>query len=232
MAYVRSGNKRRRVTTTRRRARTTARPSRMRMTRGVPQATQFRTKLKHYMETWSYTSASTAGFWKYYTFTPSMLGSQFSDFSAVFDEYKINGVTLELRPNYDSVDVSDPAINLGNITLGSLHYAIDPSSQVVPAGVLTTTTMNLFLEQSQNVKTRSLAAVTKMYYKPKVGSQVQGGGVTGKATYCPWLKCAYSDSTVFNGVHLFIQPNNFDLSKCFVKYDIFVTAYMQFRGNA
>lgn len=226
MAYRKRSYKKKRPATRKRYGR------KMKMTRGVPRVTQFRTKLKHYMETWSYTAASVAGFWKYYTFSPSMLGSQFSDFSAVFDEYRIAGVALELRPNFDSVDISDPSINLGNITLGSLHYAIDPSSQVVPAGVLSSTTMNLFLEQSQNVKTRSLAAVTKLYYKPKVASQVQGGGLTGKATFCPWLKCAYSDSTNFTGVHLFIQPNNFDTTKCFVKYDIFVTCYMQFRGNA
>jgi len=227
MSYVRAGNKRRRVTTTRRRPRTTARPARMRMTRGVPQVTHFRTKLKHYMETWTYSSASTAGFWKYYTFTPSMLGSQFSDFSSVFDEYKISGVSLELRPNFDSIDYTSAAV----VSLGSLHYSVDPSSAVVPAGTMSTTTLNLFFEQSQNVKSRKTDQVTKIYYKPKISSQVYGGGISGRTQFCPWLKCAYSPSEVFSGVHLFIQPNSIT-SIPGVKYDIYVTCYMQFRGNA
>jgi len=131
--------------------------------------------------------------------------------------------------NFDGVDIVNNASSIG---LGSLHYAIDPSSAVVPAGVLTSTTLNLFLEQSQNVRTKRTDQVAKIYYKPKVGSQVQGGGITGKSTFCPWLKCAFSDATVFNGVHLFIQPGaGFSLNP-YVKYDIFVTCYMQFRGNA
>jgi len=223
MAYRKRSYKRKRPATRKRYGR------KMKMTRGVPQTTMFRTKLKHYMESWTYNAASTAGFWKYYTFTPTNLGSQFSDYSAIFDEYKISGVSLELRPNYDGVDIVNNASSIG---LGSLHYAIDPSSAVVPAGVLTSTTLNLFLEQSQNVRTKRTDQVAKIYYKPKVGSQVQGGGITGKSTFCPWLKCAFSDATVFNGVHLFIQPGaGFSLNP-YVKYDIFVTCYMQFRGNA
>lgn len=201
----------------------------MRPSRGIPHASMFHTKLKHYMETWTFSAASTAGFWRYYTFTPTNLGTQYDEYRLIFDEYKITGVTLELRPNYD--DVGNWATNAG--ALGTFHYCIDTASQTTPSGVLGPTTLNYFLEQSQNVRSSKVDTVKRIYYKPKVASQVQGGGFQGKSQFAPWLKCGFADGTIYNGVHLFIQPpNTLSPTDFMVRYDIFVTATMSFRGNA
>jgi len=222
--------KRRRPRRARRSTITRRRP--MRMVRGVPQKSLFTTKLKHYMETWTFSSASTAGFWRYYTFTPTNLGTQYDDFRFIFDEYKISGVLLELRPNYDDVIVDNVNASFRG-GLGTFHYAIDTASQTTPVGVLSPTTVNYFLEQSQNIKSSKTDTVKRIYYKPQVSSQVQGGGLQGRAEFAPWLKCGTADSTVYNGVHLFIQPpDTLNPLGFLVKYDIFVTAYLQFRGNA
>jgi len=213
-----------------RRTRRAARP--MRMVRGIPNRSLFTTKLKHYMETWTFSNASTAGFWRYYTFTPTQLGTQYDDHRYIFDEYRINGVVLELRPNYDQVIV-DNVNNSGRAGLGTFHYCIDTASQTTPSGVLGSTTLNYFMEQSQNIKSSKTDTVKRIYYKPQVSSQVQGGGASGRAEFSPWLKCGTSDATQYNGVHLFIQPPNaLDSTNFYLKYDIFVTAYIQFRGNA
>lgn len=203
-----------------------------RLTRGVPNKTMFHTKLKHYMETWTFSGTSTPGFWRYYTFTPTNLGTQFDDFRFIFDEYKISAVTLELRPNYDGVLVDNINASFRG-GLGTFHYAIDTASQTTPSGVLGPTTLNYFFEQSQNVRSSKTDTVKRIYYKPQVSSQVQGGGLQGRAEFAPWLKCGTADSTVYNGVHLFIQPpDSLNLTGFLVKYDIFLTCTMHFRGNA
>ena len=55
-----------------------------------------------FSSTWSFGTAVTNDFWRYYTFTAGDIGG-FTDFSGIFDEYRIAAVKVTFRPAYDSV---------------------------------------------------------------------------------------------------------------------------------
>lgn len=199
---------------------------------GIPPASQFNTRLKGFLGQWVFGQVTTNDFWRYFQFQPGALGSAWNEHATVFDEYKIWGVTLELRPNYDNVNQSGTSGVLAAYE-GSIHHSVDPSSSVtLPTGTYTSATLNNFFQQSQNVVSRRSAQGFKTFYKPKVASQIAGVGLTGKTNYCPWIKCTSNNVEVFNGVHIFIQAPGMDATKMIISYDIYVTAHVSFRGNA
>lgn len=197
-----------------------------RVPRGVPRGVSvFAMKMKTFYSNWTYDTLTTNGFWRYLTFVPN--GASFVEHATVFDEYKINGIMIEMRPNYDNLNATDQVTVR---PLGTLHYLIDPESNTVPSGTQTSANLNKFFENGNNLKSRKFDQVVKMYYKPKIAEQVFGGGVAGKLVRSPWLRT--NDSAVeHRGVHVYLQPFNFSTTANPVSYDIFVTYYMQFRGN-
>lgn len=220
--------KRKRSTTaTRRRVRRrTALRRKSTITRN-PRVSHFSLKVKSYLYNWTRDTLSTAGFWRYLSMNPTLLTS-FNEHAVIFDEYKLNGVMFELRPSYDAIDVS--GVNSATpIRQGHCHVAVDPCSIVNPTGAYSTAVTNVFFEQSQSVKTYKADQVVKFFYKPKVGSQVSGGGTTGRLINSPWLKC--TDTAVdHRGAHVFLQSFS-QGTDSYMSYDVFATLYLQFRGN-
>lgn len=210
------------TTTTRRRVRRRTATSKSRISRGVPNTSMFRLKCKAYLYNWTFSSATTTGFWKYFSLNPTILAS-FNEHAQIFDEYKLTGYQYEFRPNYDSFDFSTSG------SLGTFHTAVDPSSTTSPNGVYGSPTLNNFFEQAQNVKSHNANKVVKVYIKPKIASQVYGGGQSGRLTASPWLKT--SDNLVdHRGFHAYMQQYNFSGTTA-ISYDVYVTFYVLFRGN-
>lgn len=206
------------ATTGRRVRRRTARP--MRNLRMVGSPTFF-VKQKTFIETWAFSSASTSGFWRYLTVLPSNM-TNFAQHAVVFDEFKIVGVTFELRPQFDNFSPDNSLWSSGVI-----HTINDPSSSTNPTGVFGAATLNTFLEQG-GVKSQRFGTNVIRYVKPKVASQVSGGGLSGKLTAAPWLK---TDDTAVShrGMHVYLQQNDSTLLPA--KFDLFVTHHIMFRGH-
>jgi len=205
------------------RRRTSYRPRVSRGIRGsaVPRMSHFQYKAKRYQFNWAYSPASTAGFWRYLQFTAATLIPDYGERAVVFDEYKISAIVIELRPQFDGMDLLSGA-------LGSYHIEADPSSTLSPSGIVGPPSLNTFFEQSQTCKTYKADQVSKTYFRPKVQSQILGGGLAGRSTYCPWLKTDSAD-VEFRGVHVYLQPHNFGPNV--VSFDVYTTVYAQFRGN-
>lgn len=218
MAY-----KRKRTTaTTRRRVRRRTTMRVPRVPSGVPSTSMFKLKCKSFLYNWTFSSASTTGFWKYLSLNPTLLNS-FNEHAQIFDEYKITGFQYEFRPNYDSFDVASTG------SLGTFHTALDPCSTTAPNGVYGALTLNNFFEQSQNVRSHPADKVVRIYVKPKIASQVYGGGTNGRLINAPWLKT--SDNFVdHRGFHAYMQQFNF-AGSTLISYDVYVTIYCMFRGN-
>ena len=190
-----------------------------------PKTSIFRMTQKSYQSTWTFDTVSVNGYWRYLTATPAGMFN-FANHATVFDEFKITGITMELRPNYDGNDIPAAPTSL---VLGTVHYIVDPASNVSPSGLMNATTVNSFLENG-HVKSRKMGSVIKFYFKPVVGVGVAGGGASGRSIPCPWMKTA--DTAVpLKGAHVFLQPNNLDVATLAVKFDIFYTYYIQFRGQ-
>ena len=190
------------------------------MTRSVGSSI-FSVKQKTFYETWTFSSAATVGFWRYYLITPGVM-TNYAQHAAVFDEYKITGITLEFRPSYDSHDASSTLAMFGQI-----HTIVDPSSSTLPTGVYSNATLNSFLEQG-GVKTSKFGSVVTKYFKPKVPTFVQGAGIAGRLINAPWLRTDDVD-VEHRGVHVYLQSTNTALTP--IKYDVFVTHHIKFRGH-
>jgi len=198
-----------------------------RVTRGVSRMSHFALVQKRFDANWAYASGATSGFWRYQTFTAAGI-SDWSEFRNVFDEYKINGIKVEFRPRYDGVDI---AAVTGSNLLGTTHVIVDPASAVTPTGVPGPGSLNYFLQQAQTVKSYASDKVFSYYVKPKIETQVFGGGLAGQLKYAGWLKCDGAENVVHRGAHVYIQPYNNNILLGNIGYDMFVTYYMQFRGN-
>ena len=194
--------------------------------RGIPTLSTFRLKQKAFLYNWTRDTSSTNGFWRYLSLNTTFLPG-LAEHQNVFDEYKITGIQFELRPNYDAYDYTNVVVNpLQN--MGSVHVAVDPASVVAPIGAAGSASLNVFLEQSQNVKTYKPDQVIRFYYKPKVASQVAGGGTTGKLSYASWYKT--TDSGIdHRGAHVYLQGHNNGVG--IMSFDVFATYYVIFRGN-
>lgn len=177
-------------------------------------------------EAWLPTATSTNDFWRYYAPTMAMLPSV-AEFAAVFDQYKINGVKITLRPKSDNFAGNDNTVAGTIRALSNVHYLVDKYSNVTPTGIYSSATCNAFLE---NGKVKSLQGTqpVEIYFKPAIANTNQGIS-DSERTGPKWLSLANSQGVLQNGVHVFIQDFNFANSQT-QAYDVFFTYYMQFRG--
>jgi len=206
------------ATTGRRVRRRTARPMRNLRMVGSP---TFTVKQKTYLNVWQFSSAATNDFWRYYTTTANAM-TNFAQHAVVFDEYKITNVTYEFRPQWDNFSPDNSLWSSG-----SVHTIVDPNSSFVPTGAYGAATLNTFLEQGR-VKSRRMGTTVSLAFKPVVAKQIFGGGLSGVLSRAPWIKT--SENLVdHRGVHIYLQQNDSTLLP--VKYDVFVTHTIMFRGH-
>lgn len=187
-------------------------------------------KRTFFYENWSPSTATTAGFWRYYMPTLSMLPS-LSEFQALFDQYKLSAIKITLRPRYDNfagndtTDVTLPGTTAQGGT--NVHVLIDPdSTTTVPTGTYTSGNLNTFLENG-SVRSYTGLKPINIYWKPKVGQVMSVGEARVKA---PWAGTTTSPSQIpHHGVHIFLQDTNFT-GTFNQSFDVFVTYYMQFKA--
>lgn len=214
-----------------RKKRTTKRRSRKMMVRRVPRAMPnvLSVKRTFWWNTWSWATTTTAGFWQYLNVSLSTMPN-IAEYQALFDLYKINGVKFTFRPNIDGVNPADVAGATGG-GMGQVHYIIDPSNTYTPTGSWSSTTVNQFLELG-GVKTRNMAKPFSIYLRPKISDDAVGGGTNAQPLGPRWLRTD-SPGVIHNGVHVLLHPSNsFATTPTFrVTYDIFITFYLQFKGQ-
>lgn len=188
-----------------------------------PMASSLVTKRINYIGNWTFSSALTSGFWRYFSVTMANYNN-FAEMAAVFDEYKVNAIKLTLRPRYDSVEASSTA----TFPQAYVHYIIDPGTTLAPSGTYASGTLNTFLE-NDGVKTRTLNRPVSIYFRPKVSDQVFGGGTASRVVNGGWIKTTET-AVDFRGIHIFLQGNNFTNVGTQCQLDQFVTFYCSFRN--
>jgi len=185
-----------------------------------------RTVKTTYQGTWTFSSAATSGFWKYYE-AQAIQMSEFSEFATIFDEYKITNLKYTFRPRYDSTD----AINVSagtSVPLCYAHVIKDPASTRIPNGVYSATTINQFLENG-SVKSYTLTKPMSVSFRPKILTQDFGGGTASTATASRWIRTT-EDAVPHRGFHMFLQNNALTASNASITLDVFVTYTIMFRG--
>lgn len=210
----------------RRTKRTFRRQLRKRLRFYSPRKTSFMLSRTGYGGSWTFSTASTSGFWKYYQFTPGAINN-WAELAQVFDEVKINGIKVTFRPAFDSVTAPAAAGALVQPE-GYAHVVVDPASTLNPSGAYGSTTLNTLMENA-GVKSYPLNKPFSVYFKPEVVVAMGGGSTFAQTKRCPWLRT--NDGTVgLTGFHVYLQQNNFSTGNSNIVLDAYVTYYCQFRN--
>lgn len=181
-------------------------------------------------ENWSPSTTTTNDFWKYYQPSLANLPSV-NEFTGLFDQYRINGIKISLRPRYsgfdgaNSTDTTLPGVtNQGQV---HCHYVIDKSTGTIfPSGTYTSSNLNTFLEAGGVRSIQANRTVNIYIRKPCVLGTIQG--VSARAVPSPWLG-TNETNLAHRGVHIFMADVN--LTGTFgQQFDVFFTYYMQFKG--
>lgn len=185
-------------------------------------------KRKTWNGNWQPSTATTADFWKYYSFSLNAM-SGYQDVTNMFDEYRIAGLKVEFHPRFngfsgnDTTDTTLPGVT--NQSGTKLHIIVDPSSTLTPVGTYTSSALNTLLENGR-VRSYTGNRIVSVYYKPKVYNTVSG--LASNMIRSPWIR---TDQVALPhyGFHAFAQDNNFN-GTFGQSWDVFVTYYIQCRN--
>lgn len=142
-----------------------------------------------------------------------------SDFTALYDQYKIKGVAIKIIPLSDSATANSSGF------LPTLYWRRDGDDSAAPAN-------ESEVRQSQDTKTMRLTGPRSIYIPyPKVNNEVQlSGALTGYAPANRWVDCA-DTTAIHNGLKFWMK--NVDLRAqptTTTAFRIEVVYYMLFRG--
>jgi hypothetical protein len=191
-----------------------------------PTSNSLSIKRKFYFNSWVWTTTTTSDFWRYQETLASAIPA-FSEYTALFDTYRISAVKWTYMPRYDSVEAST-AGTTGSPTAYA-HVVIDPQSTVIPSGTYGSSTLNILMENTK-VKTYKASRPFSVYYKPKILMQGFGGGSASVVRSPPNIRT--TDLGVSHrGHHIYIQQNNFSASaNANIIFDVFCTVYLQLKN--
>lgn len=185
-------------------------------------------KRKWWSFNWVPNTAATSSFWKSLDLTLSNVPN-FAELTALFDFYKINAFRFELIPRYDSFagnDNTDTTIpGVTNQAGTNAHVCYDTRQPPTITGTYTSATLNNFLEQGR-VKTFVGNRRIVIYVKPGVARSVGGTTVYGGPAWISTTQSAVNHI----GPQVFLCDANFN-GTFGNSYDIFVTAYIQLKGQ-
>ena len=155
------------------------------------------------------------------TFALSSLPSA-SEFTALFDQYKITGVKLDFIPFGDTVNV--PITGSGTTSLmspgGPLILAADYDDDSTPAAA-----SNLL--EYQACKVIPVPRRHRMYIKPKFATEIYNGVTTGYGARSGWLDCANSGVTHYGVKYWMNAPSALSSS---YSYQVWATMYFACKG--
>lgn len=136
----------------------------------------------------------------------------------MFDQYKINGIQIQLVPNVTGNDANPVSTYY---TLPNVHSIIDFDDDVAPAALTD------MMQYPSYRRTRG-HEVHKRYFRPAIAASVyKTASTTGTSQqFNKWLDCA--DTTIPHfGLKLWVDQTN---SATSVTYQVYVRYYLSFKG--
>lgn len=187
---------------------------------------RLRRSIRTWKENWVFSTASTPGFRKY--FAPTLADvSDNAQYIALFDEYRVNSITVTFVPRYGECVV--PAYGTGSALNNQFYLTVGfDRVQEVTAGAYGAATYNGTWQQCEDVKMFKLDKPVSYTYKPRIIDNASGAAKTVKM---PWLMTAVTDSALI-GIQAFIHDANFTgLSTSGFAVDVHYTFDIEFRGE-
>lgn len=140
-----------------------------------------------------------------------------SEFTTLYDQWKLNGVKIELIPKYSQSNPVENAITT-IVQQPNVHTVIDYDSSAL-LGMTD-------IVQYQNMKTTRGNAIHKRFLKPKVSYNILSA--TGASVRSPttraWIDCS-ATNVLYRGVLGTITSGNISCS-----YDLKMTYYLAFKN--
>lgn len=203
---------------------------RMRLPRRLKRQPMLNVTRTWWNSNWSPSTSSTAGFWQYLTTSVGAIPN-IAEYTALFDSYKVNSLTITLRPRYDSFagnDTTDTVLpNVTNQGGNDVHVVIDPKSTVSPSGTYTSANLNAFLENGKVRSYRGMRPITIRIKYPCIADDVNNTASTEFKR--PMYISTSNTGVTIRGAHVFISDvnltGNFGQS-----YDLFFSMNVTFRG--
>lgn len=179
---------------------------------------------------WSFSTASSAGFWK--VFSPQLSALQdWSQLSNVYELYKVHKVKITLIPRYGEVNA--PAVDTGTLTAQNNQFylttTIDRFRTFAPSGAYGSSSYQAMLEYGgETVKVRPFIKPITITYKPSIQNSVSFGN---QITPCPWISTASGDTPLI-GCNAFMHDTNFSaVNLAGFSCDILVTYDFSMKGS-
>lgn len=180
-----------------------------------------------YSTAFQVSTASTSGFWNYYSPTLNNGFNNFAELAAVFDTYRVNAIKLTFRPRFDSLAAPTTGATPMTVAHPYITYCIDPHNKVSPTGLYNSTTLNVLLENGNTRTVRSTRPVS-MYWRPLIEIPTNVG--SGSTFRRPgWLPTTAAD-VPFRGCHVFHHTNGFSTALTDVIYDLSITWYITLKN--
>lgn len=156
--------------------------------------------------------------------------SNLAEYQALFDQFRINAVKLELHPtsvdyNFDQLQ---PSTGTTFYPRGYVSYIIDRRGTTAPAGTYTSTTYNAFTEIGPVKQRRADKKISIYLSKPLITEQF-GGGATRYVT--PKFADMNASGTAMphQGIYMFVHQQGFSTAS-WPTFDVYATYYVTFRG--
>lgn len=144
----------------------------------------------------------------------------YSEFTALFDEYRINGIAIKLVPLFTSADLN-PATTA--LTVPNLHTVIDYDDSTDPGS------LNTILQYPNRRMTRATQMHSR-YFRPHVAYAVyktalaSGYGTKSRM----WIDCENVDVPHYGFKYCF--DGNYGTGSQTITYKSYITMYLSCRG--
>jgi len=182
--------------------------------------------------TWDWNNVTTSGFFRRIYASLSLLPN-YSEYAALFDEFKMHGVKVTFHPRY-GIPVQQQQINSTAYTNQVyITYAPDthgdPSN--VASGLYNSSTYNSFLEMvGSRAKTKPIRGPISVYFKPTFAMTDNNQTVMKNPG---WLNFNSNGSETMYSAWAFIHDYNFaNADAAATSFDIQYTYYFSARGQA
>lgn len=153
--------------------------------------------------------------------------SNVTEYSAMFERYRLNGVKITLKPRSAMTVMPQDAVT-NTIRKGYWSVIKDPFSNTVPLGSYNAATLNSFLENGR-VRTFRADRDLSIYMKPWVIEQYGGGA--NRYVRPKWTDLSTDGQNVlYRGFHLMAHMQDPASAPNFDTFDVYITYYIQFAG--
>lgn len=190
-------------------------------------------KRKFHFGLWQPNTTSVNGYWRPLYLALNQIPN-YTELTALFDNFKINAIKYTLMPNYTAADANQVYTGANILNKPQMAICYDKYSTQVIAGSYSQATWNIFAEQGKvKIVKDPLQPVHIYVSKPTVHTYTAAvSGLPSQLKPSRFLATDNYTSANHYGAQVFISDPNFSGNNLApYSWDIYVTVYMQVKNQ-